>query len=168
MRLIAIFFVLVITGCGYHTPGASDTWVGGEARTLYVQLFDNKTVEPYLENYVTDALIAELSLSRLFELTENPGKADVRLVGEVKTFTDSARSYGNSDQITEYSATMAITVRLLHKNSSDIVWQSNLTRSEDYLATINKNLQFEGQRLAAIRVSQRLAEDIHANMLNSF
>jgi len=168
MRLIALFFILVITGCGYHTPGASDTWVGGEARTLYVQLFDNKTVEPYLENYVTDALIAELSLSRLFELTENPGKADVRLVGEVKTFTDSARSYGSSDRITEYSATMAITVRLLHKNSSEIVWQKNLTRSEDYLATVNKNLQLEGQRLAAIRVSQRLAEDIHAYMLNNF
>jgi hypothetical protein len=63
---------------------------------------------------------------------------------------------------------MAITVRLLHKNSSDIVWQKNLTRSEDYLATVNKNLQLEGQRLAAIRVSQRLAEDIHAYMLNSF
>ena len=69
MRLIAIFFVLVIAGCGYHTPGAADTWVGGEARTLYVQLFDNQTVEPYLENYLTDALIAELALSRLLELT---------------------------------------------------------------------------------------------------
>ena len=168
MRLLSIFFILVVAGCGYHTPGSSDSWVGGEARTLYVQLFDNQTVEPYLENYMTDALIAELSTSRLIELTENPGKADVRLVGDVKTFSDSARSYGNSDQITEYSATMAITVRLLHKNSSDIVWQTSLTRSADYLATINKNLQLEGQRLAAIRVSQRLAEDIHANMLHSF
>lgn len=168
MRLMAIFFVLVIAGCGYHVPGSSDNWVGGDARTLYVQLFDNQTVEPYLENYMTDALIAELSKSRLFELTESPGQADVRLVGDVKTFTDSASSYGNTDQITEYSATMAITVRLLNKNTSDIVWQTSLTRSEDYLATINKNLQLEGQRLAAIRVSQRLAEDIHASMLHSF
>ena len=168
MRLFAIFFILVITGCGYHTPGASDTWVGGEARTLYVQLFDNQTIEPYLENYITDALIAELAVSRLFELTENPGKADVRLVGNVKDFTESALSYGKSDQITEYSATMAIAVRLLDKNSSDIIWQKSLSRSEDYLATINKNLQLEGQRLAAIRVSQRLAEDVYASMLNSF
>ena len=168
MRIISVLLLLLLSGCGYHTPGASDTWVGGEARTLYVQLFDNQTIEPYLENYITDALIAELAVSRLFELTENPGKADVRLVGAVKTFTDSARSYGSSDQITEYSATMAITVRLLHKNNSDIVWQQSLTRSEDYLATINKNLQLEGQRLAAIRVSQRLAEDIYASMLNSF
>jgi len=168
MRIISVLLLLLLSACGYHTPGASDTWVGGEARTLYVQLFDNQTVEPYLENYITDALIAELAVSRLFELTENPDKADVRLAGNVKTFTDSAVSYGNSDQITEYSATMAVAVRLLDKNNSDIIWQRSLTRSEDYLATINKNLQLEGQRLAAIRVSQRLAEDIYASMLNSF
>jgi len=168
MRIISVLLLLLLSGCGYHTPGASDTWVGGEARTLYVQLFDNQTIEPYLENYITDALIAELAVSRLFELTENPDKADVRLAGNVKTFTDSAVSYGNSDQITEYSATMAVAVRLLDKNNSDIIWQRSLTRSEDYLATINKNLQLEGQRLAAIRVSQRLAEDIYASMLNSF
>jgi outer membrane lipopolysaccharide assembly protein LptE/RlpB len=168
MRIISVLLLLLLSGCGYHTPGASDTWVGGEARTLYVQLFDNQTIEPYLENYITDALIAELAVSRLFELTENPDKADVRLVGNVKDFTESATSYGKTDQITEYSATMAIAVRLLDKNSSDIIWQKSLTRSEDYLATINKNLQLEGQRLAAIRVSQRLAEDIYASMLNSF
>ena len=168
MRIISVLLLLLLSGCGYHTPGASDTWVGGEARTLYVQLFDNQTIEPYLENYITDALIAELAVSRLFELTENPDKADVRLAGNVKTFTDSAVSYGNSDQITEYSATMAVAVRLLDKNNSDIIWQRSLTRSEDYLATINKNLQLEGQRRAAIRVSQRLAEDIYASMLNSF
>jgi outer membrane lipopolysaccharide assembly protein LptE/RlpB len=168
MRIISVLLLLLLSGCGYHTPGASDTWVGGEARTLYVQLFDNQTIEPYLENYITDALIAELAVSRLFELTENPDKADVRLVGNVNDFTESATSYGKTDQITEYSATMAIAVRLLDKNSSDIIWQKSLTRSEDYLATINKNLQLEGQRLAAIRVSQRLAEDIYASMLNSF
>ena len=168
MRIISVLLFLLLSGCGYHTPGASDTWVGGEARTLYVQLFDNQTIEPYLENYITDALIAELAVSRLFELTENPDKADVRLAGNVKTFTDSAVSYGNSDQITEYSATMAVAVRLLDKNNIDIIWQRSLTRSEDYLATVNKNLQLEGQRLAAIRVSQRLAEDVYASMLNSF
>ena len=168
MRIISVLLLLLLSGCGYHTPGASDTWVGGEARILYVQLFDNRSIEPYLENYITDALIAELSRSRLIELTESPDKADVRLVGNVKDFTESATSYGKSDQITEYSATMAIAVRLLDKNSSDIIWQKSLSRSEDYLATINKNLQLEGQRLAAIRVSQRLAEDIYASMLNSF
>ncbi len=168
MRLALLLFVLVVSGCGYHTPGASDSWVGGDARVLYVQLFDNRTVEPYLENFITDAMVAELSRSRLIELTEDPGQADVRLVGDVRDFTTTARSYGSSDRITEYRATMKIDVRLLRKNSSEIVWRKNLTRSEDYLAAVNKNLQLEGQRLAARQVSQRLAEDIYAGLLNDF
>lgn len=168
MRLVTVLFLLVISGCGYHTPAASDSWVAGEARTVYVQLFDNRSSEPYLENYITDALIAQLSRSRLISLTEKPDNADVRLVGFVDDFTDRARSYGSTDRITEYTATMSVNVRLLSKDSSEIIWQEKLKRSEDYQATVNKNLQLEGQRLAAIRVSQRLAEDIYASMLNNF
>ncbi len=168
MRFITVLFICLLAGCGYHSPGVSDGWVGGDAKVLYVQLFDNHTVEPYLENFITDALVAELSRSRLIELTENSEIAELRLVGDVKDFTSSAQAYGVSDQITEYRATMTITARLLRNNSSEIVWQQSLQRSEDYLATVDKNQQLEGQKLAARVVSQRLAEDLHASLLNNF
>ena len=175
MRIVAILFVVLLAGCGYHVPGTSseqaatpDTWVGGDARVLYIQLFENQTAEPYLENYMTDALVAELSRSRLVELTENPASADVRLVGEVKEFGSDAFAYGLDDRITEYRAEMQVSVRLLSKVSNEVLWRDSLQRSEDYPATVNKNLQLEGERLAARQVSRRLAEDIHAGLLNSF
>jgi hypothetical protein len=80
MRIVLILFVVILAGCGYHNPGASDSWAGGEARILYIQLFDNKTTEPYLENYITSALVAELSRSRVVVLTEDETLADVRLL----------------------------------------------------------------------------------------
>ncbi len=168
LPVIAILFISLLAGCGYHTPGSSDSWVGGDARILYLQLFENQTTEPYLENYITDALVAELARTRLVELTENQALAEVMLVGEVKDFSSSARAYGTSDQITDYLATMTVSVRLLDKESNEILWQGNLKRSEDYLATVNKNLQLEGERQAARQVSKRLAEDIYSNLLNSF
>jgi outer membrane lipopolysaccharide assembly protein LptE/RlpB len=168
MRTVLIFMLLLVAGCGYHSPGNSDNWVGEDARLLYVELFENNTVEPYLENYITDAVIAELSRSRLIALTEDPALAQVRLTGNVKSFSNVAQSYGSSDRITEYRATMTVAVRLLKNNSSEIIWQKSMQRSEDYLAAVNKNLQLEGQKLAAQQVSQRLAEDLHASMLNNF
>lgn len=175
MRIVAILFVVLLAGCGYHVPGTSttraatfDSWVGGDARVLYIQLFENQTADPYLENYLTDALVAELSRSRLVELTENPALADVRLVGEVKEFSSDAFAYGINDRITEYRAEMKVSVRLLRKDSNEVLWRESLLRSEDYPAAVNKNLQLEGERLAARLVSQRLAEDIHASLLNSF
>lgn len=168
MRIALILIVVFLAGCGYHTPGSSDNWVGGDARILYIQLIDNQTAEPYLENFLTDALVAELSRSRVVTLTEDQALADARLVGEIKDFTSTAFAYSTSDQITEYRATMLISVRLLHKDTNEVLWQKNFQRSEDYLATVNKNLQLEGQRLSARQVSLRLAEDIYSSLLNSF
>lgn len=168
MRIVITFFALLLAGCGYHAPGSTDSWVGGDARVLYVQLFDNQTAEPYLENYLTDALVAELSRSRLVTLTEDQTLADVRLVGDVNDFRSQALAYGVSDQVTDYRATMKVSVRLLDKESGKVLWRENLQRTEDYLATVNKNVQLEGERLASRQVSERLAEDIYSSLLNSF
>lgn len=168
MRIAVCLFVALFAGCGYHTPGAHDAWVGGDARVLYVQLLENQTSEPYLENYLTDALVAELSKSRVLRLTEDPAQADVLLSGEVSEFKSRAQAYSSDDRITDYRATMTATVRLVRRGSGEVLWQEKLHRKEDYLATVNKNLQLEGQRLAAQEVSRRLAEDVSAGLLNNF
>ena len=165
MRILVVIIVLLVTGCGYHVPGASDDWVGGKARTVYIRLFNNQTTEPFLENFVTDALIDELSRSRVIKLTENSSYAELTLSGNVESFTSNALAFNSSDRITEYRATMNISVRLTDKNNNQTIWQDKLRRSNDYLATVNKNLQLEGRRVSARQVAKRLAEDVHALLL---
>jgi outer membrane lipopolysaccharide assembly protein LptE/RlpB len=168
MRILLIVLALFVAGCGYHVPGASDSWVGGDAKVVYIQLFENLAAEPYLDNYMTDALVEELSRSRLFELTENAGAADVVIGGTVDSFSSKAISYSSSDQISDYRATMGISVKLVQNSDKKVLWQEKMRRSEDYSAAVNKNLQLEGERLAARQVARRLAEDIRAQLLNNF
>ena len=168
MRIAAMLLAVLIAGCGYHTPGNSENWVGGESRIVYVELFVNQTSEPYLENYMTDALVAQLSRSRLLRLTENRDLAEVVLSGEVKNFDSRSLTYGSKDRITSYRATMAVAAHLVRKGTGEVLWRQNMQRSEDYPATLNKNLQLEGERLAAHQVAKRLAEDLYATLLNSF
>ena len=168
MRIAAMLLVVLLAGCGYHTPETSENWAGGEARIVYVQLFVNQTSEPYLENYLTDAMVAELSRSRVFRLTEDPDLAEVIIAGEVKNFDSSSLSYGSSDRITSYRATMTVAAHLMRKQTGEVLWRQNLQRREDYPATLDKNLQLEGERVAARQISQRLAEDLYASLLNSF
>lgn len=168
MRILPIVLLVFLTSCGYHLPESSETWIGGEDRVLYVDLFENATVEPYLENFITDALVEEFSRSRLVELTEKPEAADLKLTGEVTNFKSNAISYSSNDEITDYRATMTVAVRLLRSENQEVLWQKPLSQSEDYQAVVNKNLQLEGERLAARAVSKRLAEDIYAQLLNNF
>ena len=163
-RLLSLL-CLIVTGCGYYVPGTQDVWVGGDSRVVYVNLFQNKTAEPYLENFVTDALIDELSRSRLIILTEDKSGADLTLSGAVESFSSGALAYSSSDRITDYRATMTVSARLERKADSTVLWQDSFQRSDDYLATIDKNLQLEGERLAARQVAKRLAEDIHGTLL---
>ena len=168
MRILLFLLVLLVLGCGYHVPGASDPWVGGDARVVYVQLFENTTAQPYLDNYMTDALVEELSRSRLFELTENVDAAEVLIGGTVDSFTSSAVSYSSTDTISDYLATMGITVKLVQNSNDQVLWQEKMSRSETYSAAVNKNLQLEGERLTARQVARRLAEDVCAQLLNNF
>lgn len=168
LRLAAVLLLGLVAGCGYHTPGAAEKWAGGDARVVYIKLFVNQTSEPYLENYVTDALVAELARSRTVRVTEDPELADAVLTGEIRNFTSKSLAYGSKDRINAYRATMSIEARLARPGSDEVLWRLNRQRYEDYPATENKNLQLDGQRLAAREIAQRLAEDLYASLLHSF
>lgn len=164
----SLFFVLLIAGCGYHVPGQGDSWVGGDGQTLYVELIANRTAEPYLDNFVTVSLVRQFSRSRLIELTEDQSHADLVLSGIVSRFDSSPRAYGRDDQITDYRVSMQVAVRLSDRASGEVLWQDELTRTENFFATADKNLQLEMQSRAAREVAARLAEDIHARLLDTF
>jgi Leu/Phe-tRNA-protein transferase len=168
MRLYTWILLLFLVGCGYHLPESSQTWIGGDERLLYVKLFENETVEPYLESFITEALVEEFSKSRLVKLTENADQAELLLTGQVTKFSSGVLAYSSTDEITDYRATMRVAVQLTRLAGGDALWKTSLSRSEEYQAAVDKNFQLEGERLAAREVSKRLAEDIYARLLNNF
>jgi hypothetical protein len=168
-RFLAILMLgMLAAGCGYRTPGQGDSWVGGNGRTLFVDLIANRTAEPYLDNYVTSSLVRQLSRSRHVELTEDRDRADLLLTGFVTQFDRSATAFDEDDRIADYRVTVDLVARLSDRLSGEVLWQDELRRSENYYASVNKNLQLEQQSLAARQIAERLAEDLHARLLDAF
>ena len=166
--LVVVLALLLLAGCGYHAPGAGVAWVGQQGRTLCVELFANRTVEPYLDSVMTEEMAMQLSRSRLVELVEDRKSADLLLGGTVTAFESHPSAYGANDQISEYRATMTVTARLVRRESGAVLWQEEITRSETYPALVDKSRQQEGESLSARVVARRLAEDLHAHLLNAF
>ena len=168
LALLCSLMLVLLSGCGYHAPTGEDVWVGQEGRTLYVELFANRTVEPYLDNVVTEEVAIQMSRSRLVELTEQRGMADLVLDGTVTGFDSSVGAYDAADNISEYLASMTVKARLLRRSDGTVLWQSVLSRSETYPALVDKSLQQEGESLAARVVARRIAEDLLARLLATF
>jgi outer membrane lipopolysaccharide assembly protein LptE/RlpB len=159
---------LLLAGCGYHSPGADDAWVGQQGRTLYVELFANRTSEPYLDSVVTEEVAMQLSRSRLVELIEDHNSADLLLGGTIAVFTSDAVAYDVNDDISEYRASMTVKARLVSRHDGKVLWQSELSRSETYPALPDKSLQQSGESLTARVLARRIAEDLHARLLSTF
>jgi outer membrane lipopolysaccharide assembly protein LptE/RlpB len=168
LLLTAAAVLVLASACGYHVPTAGDAWPGRDGRTLYVGLFTNGTVEPYLDSVVTDEVAIQLSRSRLIELTEDRAAADLVLDGTVIAFDSSVGAYDADDNISEYSASMTVKARLLRRSDGAVLWQESLARSQIYPATLDKSLQQEGESLAARVIARRIAEDLLARLLTSF
>lgn len=158
----------LLSGCGYHVPGAGGQWVGGNAKTLYVELFANRTAEPYLDTILVDEITAQLSRSRLMELTGARGDADLVLSGEVTSFSSSALAYNPGDDISEYRASMTATARLARRDDKQVLWQGNLSRSETYSTLADKGAQRSSESQAARVAARRLAEDLMSRLLDDF
>ena len=168
LALLGGLLLVLLSGCGYHAPASGDAWVGQGGRTLYVELFANRTVEPYLDSVVTKEMAIRLARSRLVELTEQRGMADLVLDGTVTAFDSSVGAYDAADNISEYTASMTVKARLLRSSDGSVLWQAVLSRSETYPALVDKSLQQEGESLAARVVAKRIAEDLLARLLTTF
>lgn len=166
--VLSVILLLLAAGCGYHTPTAGDAWVGEQGRVLNVELFANRTVEPYLDTIVTDEVTTQLSRSRLVELVEDRAAADLLLTGTVTEFASRAAAYDADDRISEYSARLTVSAKLVRRSDGRVLWQEEFRRSETYAALLDKGRQQGEESLAARVVARRIAEDLLARLLTAF
>ena len=165
--VLTVSIVFLLGGCGYHVPKAGDPWAGQGGQTLYVKLFVNQTLEPYADSAVSDEISAQLSRSRLFELSENSA-ADLMLDGAVVAFSSQALAYDTADRISEYSASMTVRARLVRRSDGAVLWQDEFARSETYASAADKSLRQDAESLAARVVARRIAEDLVARLQTGF
>lgn len=159
---------LFLTSCGYHSPGAGDQWAGAEGRILYVELFANRTSEPYLDTVLTDEISALMARSRLVELTAQRHSAELILTGAITSFSSSASGYNPEDRISDYQAQMTATAQLVRRSDNTVLWQGTLSRSEPFSSREDKGLQRVGESFAARVAARRLAEDLMARLHDDF
>jgi outer membrane lipopolysaccharide assembly protein LptE/RlpB len=167
-RLVFLFgTLLLLWGCGYHLPGQGGT-LPPEIETLHIELFSNRTSEPFLENQVTDFVTDQFARRRMLRLVEDPAQADAVLTGSVTAYSAVPVSYDRNDRITEYRSTMEISATLRRADVGEVLWKGNVSWTEEYPASLDKMAQ-EDEEAAAIEViSERLAEELYFRITENF
>ena len=88
----ALLLVCLLAGCGYQFEGGGES-IHPAVRTVFVDVFANRTSEAYAENIFRAAFISRFVQDGRFKLAGSRGEADAIFRGTVKNLITYPLSY---------------------------------------------------------------------------
>lgn len=168
MRILGLLLaILMLAGCGYHLPGRGNS-LPPEVQSIYIELFTNRTAEPFLENRMTDTTVDWFARKRSLRVVEKREVADAVLSGVVIAYSTTPISYDRNDLITEYRSSMSIAVTLRQTADDRVIWKGNIEWSEEYPTSPDKNVQEDNEAAAIEVISDRLGQELYFRIMENF
>ncbi len=158
--LLAAF--LLLDGCGYELVRERGVF-GGEVVALNVPVFQNKSYEPQVPGFFTDAFSRELAASGLFDLNR-PG-TDATLQGTINSVVSAPSSLSSRGLALEKVVTMNIGLVLYRQGNPIKNWV--YTDSEPYRVD-DINLEDFNKRQAMQRIAARVSRRFHAQLMGNY
>lgn len=170
-RLFLLCLVLAAVlpaGCGYRfSPGGEN--IDPDIHLVYIDDFDNKTTQPYLEIYFRNAFSDQFRRVSRFRLAGSRAAADAGLRGSINALTLSPLSYTKSDFATEERATVTISM-LFQDRDKEIIWRNDsFSDYQDYtIDPHNATVTEQNRRAALQRLADKMAERCFRYIMSGF
>ncbi|MBF0495441.1 MAG: LptE family protein [Deltaproteobacteria bacterium] len=158
----------VAIGCGYGF-GPGEVKLPPHAKNVFILMFDNKTTEPDIGAFFSDALGFEFSRSGVLKVTDRT-RADLIVEGEVVSLKVDTISYGQFNVPLEKRAWMTVKVRLTELGTNKVLWRDDkMSWHYEYLVDVSDPRAGEASLREAIRqIAKNLAQKMHDRMLAGF
>ncbi|MCC7202234.1 MAG: LptE family protein [Nitrospirae bacterium] len=147
--------LLLLSSCGYHMAGTGSHLQGG-VRSVFIPVFENKTMEPIVEEEFTPAVIREFMQDARIEVADSSG-ADMVLKGEVLSYNETPVSFDASQNVLEYRIAVRTHLILLRDNP---IWERDIVSTAEYTVSSDV-MKTRIAKLSALReAAGNLAEEV--------
>lgn len=153
-----IIIGLIVTACGYRF--AEEGGFPGQSERIFVKVLENRTQETGVENILTAALLAELTLRKTRHLAGRIDEADVVLNGVIKQVTINTISVSKPTVADERRVSVTLDLQLTHKDGSTAWAAKSLTDFQEYRVNLNAEITDANRRNAIRQLSRRIAERV--------
>lgn len=162
-RTLALLALALIGGCTYGFRGGGG--FPSSIRTIFVEQFENQTVQFDLENQIYRVLSDELP-RRLGVRPAAREHADAIVRGRITRYDDAARNYRPGDtgahaEVIQRQVQVTLAIEVVDTRRNLIIWESsNLTGNGDY----NSNSQTDaaGQTKAIEHLVQLILDGVQS------
>jgi outer membrane lipopolysaccharide assembly protein LptE/RlpB len=162
-----VILVVSLAGCGYHFIGQESGVLSG-IHSIAIPYFVNKSFEPGLERYVTEALVDEFVKSKFIKVVDEAA-ADAVIRGRIEEFSESVISFDKDDRALEYRTRISLDITLERKDTAEILWRNKgLYHFEEYTVSSDIATTEANKKIALKMTAAELAERIHDSIIEGF
>ncbi len=160
---LLVIVLCSVSSCGYELVKEKGVY-SGEIGSISVPVFKNKTYEPHISMFVTDAFTQEVTKMGLFQVNKADSQAYVD--GTIKIIRLSPYTLSKSGLVTEKRVDLYVEVALIRTNGG-LIKRWNFSDYETYSVESLNYEEFNKQN-AIRKVAERLARRFSAALLMEY
>jgi len=154
---IVLVTVLGAGGCGYSLRSSLPAHI----KTVHIPVLENKTQEPGIEDFVTQALTQAVITSGRLKIADSAERADAVLEGAIIGYALVSLAFDRAANVTQYRLEIALALTLRDRLKDEVIWrQERIEERADFPVTgqVTQTLAREEQavRRAAVDVSRAI------------
>jgi hypothetical protein len=163
----ALLLVLLLASCGYRFTGGGES-IHPAIRTIFVDVFTNRTSEAYAESIFRTAFISRFVQDGRFKLAGSRAEADAICRGTIKMLQVSPLSYKAGNLSAEDRLTIILEISLEERMSGRTIWSdSAFTGVGDYPVT-TVGVTETSRKNALIKLANDTAERAYRLIMSGF
>jgi hypothetical protein len=144
-------------GCGYTLRSSLPAHI----KTIHVPVLENRTQEPAIESFVTQALTEAVVTSGRAQLASSERVADAVLEGSIIEYTLTSLAFDRAANVTQYRLTIALSLTLRDRVRNEVIWrQERIQDRADFRVagpvTVTLAREDAALRRAAVDVSRAI------------
>lgn len=121
-RLLAAVVLLALSGlggCGYSLRPSLPPHI----KTIHIPVLENRTREPGIEDFITQALTQAFVTSGQVKIAESAERADAVLQGTIIEYSLTSLAFDRSANVTQYRLQIALALTLRDRANNTIIWR---------------------------------------------
>jgi outer membrane lipopolysaccharide assembly protein LptE/RlpB len=157
--IIAVWLgtTLLAAGCGY----ALRSNLPAHIKTVHVPVLQNRTQEPGIEDFVTQALTEAVVTSGRVRIAPSAAEADAVLEGSIVEYSLTSLAFDRNANVTQYRLRIALALTFRDRVKNQVIWrQERIEDRADFPVSgpVTQTLVREDQALrrAAVQVSRAI------------
>lgn len=162
-NVFILLLTLSLSACGYQLAGRGGH-IPDEIKSVAIPVFENKTMEPVIEEEFTPMIIREFIKDSRIKVVDRT-EADIVLNGNVNSYKESPLSFDQNQEVLEYRITVTTHLKITRQKINNIIWEKDIIKSSEYKVSSNVMTTRTSKLLALKEIAKNLSEEVTDRVL---